>query len=445
MPETNNSLAILLTLLFDRLLLAGIPFALLRNYEALPEEVDNDVDIWVHKSHVDKFHKILFDCAISAGWGKVSHIPRFGFKADTFFFYEKPFNTLHIDCWHEIRWRNIKIVDDSVFSEHIQNYHNKFPVLSPGVEASISLLIDLLYKGRVKEKYKDKIMECCKKDKIGFLAALNSLYGKNVAHAILTAATAGNWIWLERKKAYMTFVLVLRSMLKRPLAQLSYWFVYAGYSAIQYMHPRTGLFVVLIGPDGSGKTTTANMMISSKIKRFFSRSLYYHGHFANLPALKQLLFWRNKKGNQTPAVSLNYMLNPLRAALYPIYYGIDCFLGHGRVWHARARYGLILFDRYFYDYLLQWQYSLCPKWIVRFFIKIIPEPDAIIYLKCAPEVIYERKPELSIAEIQHQQAVCDDLAKKLNNVFIVETANTRQETLDKIQIIISNCLKDRQK
>lgn len=444
MTETRNPLAELLNLLFSRLKRENIIFALLRNYEELPERVENDIDIWVPKECGQKFDEILLECAASVGWHKVSRHPRFGFKSDDFFCFNKPFNTLHIDCWHEIRWRNIKISDDLVFIQHLQEWRSKFSILSPGVEASISLIIGLIYKGAVKEKYKQKIIDNSKKDKTGFMAALKKPYGTKLANEIFSAAACGDWDWLEKKRDYMILILVLRAIWKKPLSQIRQWFIYIKCFIIQYLHPRTGLFVVLIGPDGSGKTTTADMLLKSDVKRFFSSMLYYHGHFPFLPALSALPILRKNRHPQTYKSVGNYTMHPFRAVVYPLYYGFNFFLGHLKVWRMRARYGFIIFDRYFYDYLLQHIYARCPRWIIHAIMRVIPKPDVLIYLKCAPEMIHARKPELSIEEIQQQQQVCDSLAQKLASVAIVRTTSLA-DTLEKVQIIIAEALRARQK
>jgi hypothetical protein len=66
---------------------------------------------------------------------------------------------------------------------------------------------------------------------------------------------------------------------------------------------------------------------------------------------------------------------------------------------------LIIADRYTYDiYLDPKRFRLnLPKWILRAFVKMLPQPDITIALTASPKTIISRKPELSIDEIEQYQ------------------------------------------
>jgi hypothetical protein len=66
---------------------------------------------------------------------------------------------------------------------------------------------------------------------------------------------------------------------------------------------------------------------------------------------------------------------------------------------------LIIADRYTYDiYLDPKRFRLnLPKWILRAFVKMLPQPDITVALTASPETIISRKPELSVDEIKQYQ------------------------------------------
>ena len=63
--DNKTYISELLSALFDRLNKEKVTYCLLRNYEGLPEKVQNDVDIWVKDGEQRKFQNILFDSAKS--------------------------------------------------------------------------------------------------------------------------------------------------------------------------------------------------------------------------------------------------------------------------------------------------------------------------------------------------------------------------------------------
>jgi len=233
-----------------------------------------------------------------------------------------------------------------------------------------------------------------------------------------------------------------------PAKQLRNWVYYSRAQFIRFFIKSRGIFFILIGPDGSGKSTTANNLIESEIKRFFQKKYYFHGHFPYLPEMKKIVsvFKKNKSLNtSSPEFNLSKSFGTLRSMIYPIYYGFNYFLGHFFIWKEKARAGLIIFDRYFYDYYLQSQFINCPRWLLRIIEKIIPKPDMIIFLKNKPEIIHSRKTELPIEEIQRQSYICEQIVKRNKDRSIVIETSTIEEVLLYIQKSIINKIINKQR
>lgn len=441
-----------LSKLFDRLSKDKITYCVLRNYEQLPEEIGNDLDIWIKNGDQEKFQKILFEVARDFHWTIIKYVPRFGFKLDTFFANEEPsLNIIHIDCWWFFYWRNVSFIDDRSFCDHIAMFKQGFYIPSPGLEASILLLQNLLYQGKVKEKYKKRIIDSLKKNADGFLNASNKPFGADIANSIYTLAVEGKWDELEKKCNFFRFTIIKRALFHKPFLQFKYWAIYIYGHLKEFLCPHWGMFLVLIGPDGSGKSTTSNNLIESEIKKLFQKKIYFHGHFPFLPELKKLAGFFNMKKKEvkspTPDDS-GAMLKPfgvLRSTIYPLYYGLNYFLGHILIWKERARGGLIIFDRYFYDYMIQQPYKNCPRWLLKIIAQIIPKPDILIFLKNNPETVHGRKPELPIEEVKRQSKTCENIINNYKNGFMVETSVSPEEVATKIQRIIINKIRGKQK
>ncbi|MCU0784712.1 MAG: hypothetical protein MUF81_11845 [Verrucomicrobia bacterium] len=174
---------------------------------------------------------------------------------------------------------------------------------------------------------------------------------------------------------------------------------------------RKGAFVVLVGLDGSGKTTLArNLATRVTSEKIFAGIRYFHW----LPALRQTIeFPLPEPGNEPrqpqPAGGILASLfsaarlakNLLRARLG--------FWLRLRPWLRRGY--LVLVDRYFYNYYLDpvsVKYSGPTSWLDcarRFF----PQPDVVITLRAPKDVLLQRKQELPETEILRQAAVLETI------------------------------------
>jgi thymidylate kinase len=438
-----------LTKFFDSLNNEKITYCILRNYERLPEEVGNDIDIWVKNGEQKRFQKILFETAENCGWNIIRYSPRLSYCGEGDYFLIKnsqSYSIIHIDLWTFIYWRGITYVDEEIFPKYLVFHKKGFYIPSPGIEASISLLKNLLYYGKVQEKYKNKIIEYSTKDSEGFLEATRKPFGEKVAEFILSAAKTGKWEELEKKYNFICLALFKRVLFQKLLLQLKHWIIYSYGQLKKFAFSRDGIFLVLIGPDGSGKSTIAKKLMESEVKRFFQKKMYFHGHFHFLPELKKILTFF-KKGKKEFVENPNKSLEPFgtfRSMFYPLYYGVNYFLGHLLIWKERVKGGLIIFDRYFYDYLIQKQFINCPRWFLYFISKVIPMPDAIIYLRNNPEIIHKRKQELPIEEIERQSKFCSEIVRCFSNGFVVETSLTPDEVVANIGWIIIEKIKEKQ-
>jgi len=438
--QNKSYLSEFLSKLFDRLNSENITYCILRNYVRLPEDIGNDVDMWVDKKDWGKFHHSVKDVAYALNY-TLNYTPRLTVKGEGNYFLSKFVNeklqVIHIDSWAYLHWKGLCFINESVIGKYLKWNERGFFIPSPGVEASINLLKELIYHGRIKEKYKEKIKEYALKDSAIFLECVKKSFGRKTSLFIFECAQNGDWQMLEKNYIRLRIVLFLRGLLS-PFSQFIKFFYYSRAQVRRFFTSPYGLFIVLIGPDGSGKSTTSKNLIESEIKKLFQKKLYFHGHFPFLPELRKIVaFLRGKK------IDMKDITNPAsskpmgfwRSMIYPIYYGVNYFLGHFFIWKEKARAGLIVFDRYFYDYMIQNIYANCPRWLLYVIASLIPKPDIVIYLKNRPEVIFSRKPELTIDEIKRQSEICENLVKKLKNCYVVQT-NSEDETLIQIQNII---------
>ena len=159
-------------------------------------------------------------------------------------------------------------------------------------------------------------------------------------------AKAEKWEELEKNVISLRWILFKRALFYKSFLQIKHWAIYIYGQIKKFLFPSCGLFIILIGPDGSGKTTTAKAILESEIRRFFQRKMYFHGHFPFLPELKKIVAFFKKNRNKVAVLSSpenpGMILEPFgffRSIIYPLYYGINYFLGHILIWKERARGG----------------------------------------------------------------------------------------------------------
>ena len=105
---------------------------------------------------------------------------------------------------------------------------------------------------------------------------------------------------------------------------------------------------------------------------------------------------------------------------------------------SRARSGLILFDRYFHDVLidpLRYRYG-GPAWLARWMARLIPSPDMVVILDADELVIGKRKAELPPEEIGRQRREYKELQFPAAEKIVVNTEKGETLTLEEVSSAI---------
>jgi thymidylate kinase len=418
----------------------GLIYAVLRNYEGLPEKPGRDVDILTYD--FEKFKQMITQVSEKAGYSvrifrHYDSLVKFHLISEI----TEGCDVLEIDVGWDFRWKGIPLIPQDLLEYHrIQK--KEFFTLRPGTEAAISLIKDLIYHGAVKEKYKPVITEMIRTDRDGFLSVLAPAFGLPLVTELANLSSQGEWGQIKGLVSQLRRQAVIRALRHQPVAQLGRWAAFLWWNLLKFFRP-SGLFVVLIGPDGSGKSTVS-AGLQTCLSSLFQGSKYFHAHFKNLPRLRDLARLLGFKVAPEAPTSQTVpekssrderRLSRLHSLALLLYYTLDYLLGYPLIIRSRGNGELIVFDRYFYDYLVQPGMNL-PHWLLTLVMWIIPNPDAVIYLKNSPEVILSRKPELTRQELERQGVVCGRLISQLDHGYLVETTGTPEETIAKVAKIL---------
>jgi thymidylate kinase len=163
-----------------------------------------------------------------------------------------------------------------------------------------------------------------------------------------------------------------------------------------------GLFVLLVGPDGSGKSSLAPRLAEAA-RREGRPVRHMHWRPGILPQAATL-------GGVTPDPSRPHAGKPhgrLLSLFRLIYYWIDFSLGlRLRALPIRRRGGLVVMERGWWDFAVdprRYRMTVSPRLVERLGYLLRP-PDLVICLEAPPEILAERKRELPLGELDRQIA-----------------------------------------
>jgi hypothetical protein len=173
-------------------------------------------------------------------------------------------------------------------------------------------------------------------------------------------------------------------------------------------HP-TGMAVVLVGPDGVGKSSVAEALPAT-CGQLFRRASRMHFRPSVLPRPGAVARRAAPDAKRPHARRTHGRV--LSSALVG-YYWLDFLLGYLlKVAPQRARTGLVVIERGFLDLAVdptRYRLDVSPR-LVRTLSRLLPGPDLTVLLGARRELVSERKAELEGSEIARQIAAWRQVA-----------------------------------
>jgi len=414
----------------------GVDYVVLRNSEELFDTLGHDIDIGIKEQR--SFESGLAKIGEELSF-KVLKTQKRGRYSCYFIWQFSSCCMLHIDTWTGLDYRGIPMVSPDFFTEGF-SVEEGISVASPVLQIIGILLKEICYCRKLEHKHIERVIRIYKTiGKERFLSEGELFIGRKITcipSGIIEDPgfqnSAGKDLSETRSR------ILLHCFWQKPLSSTISYLGWLKDQFLAFIKP-PGLFITLIGPDGSGKSTLCDMIESRLKGQLFNRVRYYHGHPEILPRLgvikARLLNEPLPESSASPASRLPEKGNPhhpIKGCLYVLYYTLDYFLARIPFRFHRARNDLILFDRYFYDYTMQPLWGKTPRWFIKLASLFIPKPDLFFFLMAYPEEIHKRKPELTTDEIASQQAQMKNLMSQLEPFVEIDTTNDPEKAVSLI-------------
>lgn len=422
--------------LFETLEGSGIKYCVLHGYETLPEMAPSDVDIAIDPGKEQTLDSIIYHLAAEIGSVVTQKL-----------YYDIPFCYYYILCGSSDPKTDIAQLDFLIDHIGINRYFftseeliknrkrfRNFYVPETSTEA-LYLLLKKVVKAKFYREHQIKLRALYMADPSGIEDKLIYYFGEDnlsLAKKIILGDQEAEQADISHLKR--TFQRRNIGLVRKALAL--YWLTKR---LLYRIKNPTGMLVIILSPDGGGKTSVARGVLET-LRKSFRRTRYIYWRPGLLPEIRDLIKLRFRKTDvrTNPNPHGNRKRGRFSSYIRFIYYSLDFLLGYLKIRFLKTITTLVVMDRYYYDFLVdkkRYGFNI-PDWLPRLMLKHIPKPDLTIYLDNEPEELHKRKNELPIEELTRQIEKFRELVSEMPNAYTVNTRKPLEEVIRETAEII---------
>lgn len=337
-----------------------------------------------------------------------------------------------LDVTTDYRWNGRVLLRGSDLLDAAQRFGPR-RVVAPEHELIYLLLKKVYDKGFVPPEQRRRLRELILEQPRAAEEATRRFFGDGWSRKISTWIESERWENLEAAVPGLRRAVRWQTFRRDPLNPLRYWTGETWRVWTRLRRP-TGLTVSVLGPDGAGKSTLI-AGIATRTAGAFRRHRIFHW--------RPTVLWGRVSGPVT-APHRDPPRDRWASALKLIAVVLDYWLGYLVVKECEVRSGLVLFDRYFYDLMVdskRYRYG-GGRWLPRLLSAVIPSPDLVFVLDAPARMMWERKPEVPLAEVERQREAYRRLAES-RNWAVLDASRTPAEVAKEASRLIVEHLERR--
>lgn len=413
------------------------PYTYLRNFENLPDDVGNDVDLLVPAGMRTRAAEMIASSLNGTGWFLIRQV-EFG-PLSLFFVNDALDQFMHIDLFDRIEWHWLEYANAPQLIERRQ-WNGMIHHPSIEDEIVINILTRLFYAGAVREKHQQQAATYLRKQPADVLiAAFGAHLGTKSGTLVAAHVVRQDWHGLTSITTSLRRALYQRALFRLPVASalMGFW-RYLRRATLRLLRP-PGPFLVFEGADGVGKSIIMERIVPM-MKGLTGRNDTLMFHWK--PALNSIhIAGESAAPPQNPCGKTSRSM--ALSLLFLGYHWLGFWTGYLRhVLPARARNCAVIGDRYAYEFFLdpaRLRLNL-PQWLLRIASATVPQPDLVLCLVADPAAVIARKPELSEAEITRYQRDLTFLTTGSNRFSLLQAGGSIEENIHTARARILSCL-----
>ncbi|MBL8327786.1 MAG: hypothetical protein JNJ71_02970 [Rubrivivax sp.] len=401
-----------------------IPYVILAGHEGYPDHIGSDIDFMVSPQDFQRLPALLGRAGAIDGATLVQVLQHEVSACYYVLAAQVGPNLvyLHPDAASHYRIRSQVWLGPQDILSRKRRSTQGFWIPSADAEFEYYLIKRIAGKARLEAVHLDRLRRCLEEDPAGCRSVLARRLPGASGPAVQQALLRGDAAWLDAEMGRLRAEMIRLNLARaerpdEPRSVMREW-----RRRWHRLTRPTGLVVAVLGPDGSGKSTVLDHL-ERELAQGFRRVARFH------------LRPRFGRQDRSPVAVTDPHAQAPRGTganlAKCLYFVADYWQGWLRaVLPTKLRSGLVLFDRYFHDMLVDHRRYRLPQAFApaRWASWLIPQPDLWLILQADAETLVARKGEITLQSARELLGRYGQLAHSLDRAVIVSSQGTVDET-----------------
>lgn len=402
----------------------GMPYVILSGYQGYPDRIDSDIDFMVSEADFRRLPALFNKVGIVPGARLVQLLQHETSACYYVLAQQTSYRVayLHPDSAASYRRKGrLWLRSDSVLATR-RKAPAGFWIPAATVEFEY-YFVKRVDKALVESRHLDQLAALKAEDPAGCRGVLARLVPEPILDALGNAIAARDVEWFAQNRHALRCALArndsTESFGERLASRGREWL-----RRLRRILRPTGLVIAVLGPDGSGKTTVIEHL-ERELAPAFRRVIRYHlrPHFGTASSGTTVTDPHAQKAR-------GHLASAAKVGLFIL----DYWVGWLRwVYPAKVRSGLVVFDRYYHDMLVDPARYRLPRgsFLPRGLAPLVPRPDIWLVLHAPPELLVARKGEITLEAARVLSQGYERLALQLG-ANLIDTGRGLDETLAEV-------------